>query len=378
MTGFWIVAAVLTAAACAAVLLPFIRARKPPAGGSDIEVYRDQMAEVDRDFERGAINAAEAEEAKAEIGRRALRAADADAASARTARTRAARTLASLSVFAVPVLALGLYWSLGSPGLPDQALQARLAANPTENSIDELIARAERHLVENPDDPRGWDVLAPIYLRVGRVEDAVLAYRNAIRLNGPSAERDAGLGDALYRIAGGIVTAEAQAVFERALAEAPDDPKANFFIALGMAQQGDAAAAVERWQAMIADLAGDSPWRGAAEQALARTQESMGEPAEGNGPTAEDMQAAAEMSAEDRNAMIEGMVASLDQRLRDNPNDADGWRRLIRSYAVLGRQDEARDALRRGLEGVGLSTDDGRALMRFAAEELGIEPAGNP
>lgn len=371
MTVFWIAAALLTAVACLAVLWPFVRRSEPAGAGHDLEVYRDQLAEVDRDLSRGAISPDEAEEAKAEIGRRILRAADGKQPEA--AGGRAAQVAASVAVLAVPALALGLYWLVGSPELPDQALETRLAANPAENSIDELIARAERHLVENPDDGRGWDVLAPIYLRIGRNEDAIIAFRNAIRLNGPSADREAGLGDALHRAAGGVVTAQAQSAFERALNTDPANPKARFFLALALAQQGDTERAVDRWEAMLGELPADSPWRGAATQAIARSQDAQ--PAESEdapGPSAEDMQAAAEMSQEDRDAMIEGMVSGLDQRLRDNPDDPAGWRRLIRSYTVLGRRDDAREALERGLEGLGAETGEGKALTEFAAG-LGVE-----
>lgn len=368
MTVFWIVAALLTATACLAVAWPFLRKSKAdPDASHDVEVYRDQLAEVDRDLARGAISPADADEAKVEIGRRILRAAENEPATANTG-GRNARLTASAALFSVPVVALGLYLALGSPWMPDQALESRLAANPADNSIDELIARAERHLVDNPEDGRGWDVLAPIYLRVGRNEDAVIAFRNAISFNGASAERESGLGDAIFRASGNIVTADAQGAFERALNDDPTNAKARFFMALALAQQGEVDRAAVRWEAMLGDLPQESPWRGAAAQALARTQERAPEPAESAaGPTAQDMQAADDLSSEDRNAMIEGMVAQLDQRLRDNPDDAAGWRRLIRSYAVLGRMDEARDALERGLEGLGVESSEARLLVEFAA-----------
>jgi cytochrome c-type biogenesis protein CcmH len=366
MTGFWIIAALLTAAACMAVMAPFLRQARQTGGGHDVEVYRDQLAEVDRDLERGSISPTEAEEARAEIGRRILRAADDRASAGATNSGRAVRATATIAVLAVPVLAFAIYWSIGSPGMSDQALSVRLASNPAENSVDELIARAERHLAENPSDGRGWDVLAPIYLRVGRDDDAVTAFHNAIRLNGSTAERETGLGDALFRASGGIVTADAQAAFLRALELDGGNGKARFYLALGLAQQGDTTAAVSGWQAMLADLPEESPWRGAAAQGIERAQAQADA-----GPTPDDMQAAAELSEEDRAAMIEGMVAGLDERLRDNPDDAAGWRRLIRSYAVLGQPDEARDALARGLDGLGAESSEGVALAEFAAA-LGI------
>ena len=371
MTVFWIAAALLTATACLAVLWPFLRPAGQAETGHDVEVYRDQLAEVERDMARGAISAAEAEEAKAEIGRRILKTADRTPGESGPAGASLTRIAASLAIVLVPAVSLGGYLLLGSPTLPDQALAARLATNPSDNSIDELIARAERHLVQNPQDGRGWDVLAPIYLRVGRSEEAVIAFRNAIRLNGSNAEREAGIGDALFRSAGNVVTAEAREAFERALGYDSSNPKARFFLALALAQQGDAAAAVTRWQDMFDDLPQDSPWRGTIVQALARA---AGEaPAEqAPGPSSEDVEAAAEMTQEDRSAMIEGMVAQLDARLRDNPDDAAGWQRLIRSYSVLGKTDDARDALRRAVDSLGTDNTAASELIDFAAG-LGIE-----
>ena len=371
MTVFWIAAALLTATACLAVLWPFLRPAGQAETGHDVEVYRDQLAEVERDMARGAISAAEAEEAKAEIGRRILKTADRTPGESGPAGGSLTRIAASLAIVLVPAVSLGGYLLLGSPTLPDQALAARLAANPSDNSIDELIARAERHLVQNPQDGRGWDVLAPIYLRVGRSEEAVIAFRNAILLNGSNAEREAGIGDALFRSAGNVVTAEAREAFERALGHDSANPKARFFLALALAQQGDAAAAVTRWQDMFDDLPQDSPWRGTIVQALARAAGEVSAE-QAPGPSSEDVEAAAEMTQEDRSAMIEGMVAQLDARLRDNPDDAAGWQRLIRSYSVLGKTDDARDALRRAVDSLGTDNTAASELIDFAAG-LGVE-----
>src|SRR5690606_12859249 len=135
-------------------------------------------------------------------------------------------------------------------------------------TVDELVARAEAHLAANPQDGRGWDVLAPIYARLSRFDEAVTAYSNAIRLDGASAGRESGLGEALAGVAGGMVTAEAQAAFSRALQLEPGQPKARFFLASALAQEGKVAEALEAWQAMMITLPPDSPWRGAVAQAV--------------------------------------------------------------------------------------------------------------
>ncbi|TIL76746.1 MAG: c-type cytochrome biogenesis protein CcmI [Mesorhizobium sp.] len=371
---FWVIAAILTLGASLAVLLPLAGGPKgdSPSSDHDLEVYRDQLSELDRDVARGLIQPAEAEEARAEIARRILRLDNAADKAAARQPSMATRLVATAAVLAVPLVSWGLYSQLGSPDLPSQPLSERLAKNPADSSVDELVARAEAHLAANPSDGRGWDVLAPIYLRMQRFSDAVTAYRNAIRLDGDSAARQAGLGEAIASEAGGIVSADAQAAFEAALKLDPANPKASFYLAMGMAQEGRIEEATVRWQKMLAALPQDSPWRGAVEQALAesaRRSVASGVPAKG--PNAGDVDAAASMSPQDREAMINTMVAGLDEKLRQNPRDAEGWMQLIRSYVVLGKADQARDALNRGIAVFGPDSDEAKKFTAFAVS-LGL------
>ena len=189
---FWVIAALLTLGASLTVLLPL--ARRSTAGAADgvhdLEVYRDQLAELDRDAARGLIQPAEAGEARAEIARRILKADKAASSAAVRANGRSARAIGMAAVLAVPLVSWGIYAAIGSPDLPSQPLAARLEKNPADSTVDELVAQAEAHLVANPDDGRGWDVLAPIYSRLGRYGEAVTAYRNAIRLDGASGARE--------------------------------------------------------------------------------------------------------------------------------------------------------------------------------------------
>jgi cytochrome c-type biogenesis protein CcmH len=259
---------------------------------------------------------------------------------------------------------------LGSPDLPSQPLVERMAKNPADSSVDELVARAEAHLAADPSDGKGWDVLAPIYLRLQRFSDAVTAYRNAIRLEGSTAARQAGLGEALTYVSNGIVSAEAQAAFEAALMLDPVNPKADFYLAMAASQEGRTGDAKASWQRMLAALPADSPWRRAAQEALAEA-DGRQAPAAGDGPSQQDMAAAQAMSPQDRAAMIETMVASLDEKLRRDPDDADGWMRLVRSYVVLGKTDQARDALTRGVAALGADSEAAKKVSAFAAS-LGL------
>lgn len=373
---FWVIAAILTLGASLAVLLPLAGGTRgsSAAGDHDLEVYRDQLSELGRDVARGLIQPADAEEARAEIGRRILRLDIAGQVHKTAAKqvSMATRLVATAAVLVVPLVSWGLYVKLGSPDLPSQPLSERLAKNPADSSVDELVARAEAHLAANPTDGRGWDVLAPVYLRMQRFSDAVTAYRNAIRLDGDSATRQAGLGEAIANAAGGIVSADAQAAFEAALKLDPANPKATFYLAMGTAQEGRLDEAKAAWQKMLAALPQDSPWRGAVEQALAESaKRSVASGELANGPAAADVDNASSMSPQDREAMINTMVAGLDEKLRQNPRDPEGWMRLVHSYVVLGKADQARDALGRAIAIFGAGSDEAKRFSAFAAS-LGL------
>ena len=120
------------------------------------------------------------------------------------------------ALVALPLGAAGLYLALGSPALPGQPLGG---ARVQDQSIESLVAQVEAHLRANPDDGRGWEVIAPVYLRLGRFDDAVQGAAQracACAARPPSGEAD--LGEALVAAANGVVTAEAKAAFERAVA----------------------------------------------------------------------------------------------------------------------------------------------------------------
>jgi cytochrome c-type biogenesis protein CcmH len=194
---FWPLLALMTAAAVFAVLWPLSKRREnpDPARETGLAVYRDQFAEIERDRARNLIGEAEAKIARTEVGRRLLAADDKIAAPRfsqdSTARRRA---VALIALAGVPIVAVGLYLLIGSPELSGAPLSSRLAAALENQDIALLLRRVEAHLAEQPDDGRGWEILAPVYLRTGRTEDAVKARANALRLLGANADRESDLG----------------------------------------------------------------------------------------------------------------------------------------------------------------------------------------
>ena len=354
----WFGVALMTAAAVWAVLWPLARRGGDLRGGSDVAVYRDQLAEIERDRASGLIAENEAAGAQVEVSRRLIAAADAQARAPADAvsATWRRRAVAVAALILLPLGAAALYVALGSPSLPDQPLAARLASARGNQSIDTLITQVEDHLTRHPEDGRGWEVIAPVYLRLGRFEEAVKARRNAVKLNGATAERESALGEALVFAANGVVTAEAKAAFERAIALDANGVQARYFLGLAAEQDGDRTQAAAAWRALIAAAPPDAPWLELLRNALARVEGRAGGGGAAGGPSvdASDDQAAVQLSPEQRKAMIEGMVNRLSERLHRDGADVDGWLRLVRSYMVLGEPDKARAAVvdaRRALAG---------------------------
>jgi len=215
-----------------------------------------------------------------------------------------------------------------------------MSAPPQEQDIAALVARVETHLAANPEDARGWELIGPVYMRMGRYGDAAVAFANIVRLLGPTAEREADVGEAIMRANGDVVTPEARAAFERALGLDRNATRPRFYLAVALGQEGRTDEAITAWRRLLDGAPENAPWVAVARQELARLE---GSPA--GAPTAEDVEAAAAMTPDERMAMIGGMVDSLAARLAANPDDAEGWARLIRSYMVLGRTDEANAAL---------------------------------
>ncbi|WP_188356001.1 c-type cytochrome biogenesis protein CcmI [Rhizobium rhizogenes] len=366
---FWIVVAILTAAVAIVLMYPLMRKTEVPETRRDgeVAVYRDQLAELDRERAAGLIGETEADYARAEIGRRLLAAADSKQEVVKETRPLRHNLAASLITVLLPALGLCLYIWNGSPEVPDMPLEARL--EKPGNDMNLLVARAERHLAQNPDDGAGWDILAPIYFKTLRLGDAELAYRNALRLLGPSAERLTGLGETLVAGNDGIVIEAARDAFAEAEQLSPGNPRARFYLALSLEQAGKSDEARAAFAALEADAPTGAPWLPLVREHITRT---GGEAAPAApGPTAQDMAAANDMTATDRQAMIEGMVASLDAKLKENPADFEGWMRLVRAYSVLKNEAKAGEALRAGLQAFPPEGEQGRQLLALA-KELGV------
>jgi cytochrome c-type biogenesis protein CcmH len=283
----WLTFALMTAVAVLSVLWPFIRRAGTMRSGSDLEVYRDQLDEIDRDRAVGLISKPEAEAARVEVSRRLLAAADAAqiAASTSEASSVAWHRLAVVVValLLLPVSSVSLYLRLGSPGIASQPIASRSSVpseptasqsinTPSQQSIESMIARAETRLQRNPKDGRVWDALARLYMHAGRDEESVTAWQNALSFLGENADREEGLGESLLAIANGIVTADAKAAFNRAVAIDGNAVAARFYLGLAAEQEGKRDEAAIIWRKLIATAPAGAPWVEMVRDALSRVE----------------------------------------------------------------------------------------------------------
>jgi cytochrome c-type biogenesis protein CcmH len=360
----WIIFAVMTGAAVFALLWPLGRGSAGSfADAADAKsLYRAQLAEIERDLSRSLIGTPEAEAARAEAGRRLLRAADESAGPAgeTEASLRRRRASSALALSCVPLVALLVYGAYGSPSHPDQPLSARLQTDPTRQDFALSLARIEGHLAANPTDGRGWAVLGPVYLRQQRYDDAARAFANAVSNGQDNADMLAGMGEAQILAAGGVVTSAARESLGAAVKRDAQNARARFFLAIGMEQDGDAAGAIAALRALVKDAQPGASWEPAVSQRLARLE------------AAQSGQAIAALPAPDQMTAIRGMVEGLSQRLKDSGGTLEDWLRLVRSQSVLGDKVQAREAL--SLARQRLAQDAG-ALEKLdaLAGELGLK-----
>lgn len=370
----WIIFALLIGAAVFSVLWPLSRApaRLDPRE-LDVAFYKAQTTEIERDSARGVIGADEAEVARTEAARRLVSASQRPVSETTRGSPWAIRIVALGSLVFVPVAALTLYWQIGAPNLPDEPLQARLDAAPSQMDFATAIAKIEQHLVKTPDDGRGWAILAPIYARLRRYDDAERAFTNALRLLGPSGDRYAALGEVeVFASGSNLVTADAKKAFEQAVKLEPKSPRAGFYLGLAAEQDGDKPKAVAIWRQLVADSPPDAPWLPTVRNHIAAANGEEPPPMASGGPTGPMAAAVAAMPMDQQQAMIHRMVDGLALRLKTNGNDIDGWLRLVRAYRVLNEGDKAKVAL---TDARRTFASDPTATKRLEdlAHELGLE-----
>src|SRR5688572_7307776 len=375
MILFWIIAGVLTLAAAVVLAAPLFDTRKFKSEDAfALEVYRDQLAELTRDEQRGLLTSEQAKAAQIEIERRIL-ALD-EGKKFQPARPPSHHLTLAMAVI-LPLAAFGLYLMLGSPHLPSQSAMDRLAEERARTSpkVQELEAKVE----QSPSDAQSWIDLGRAYADVERTKDAKDSFAKAMALGRKEPDLLRQFAHAAILAEGGRVTTDAQSALQRALSADPGDPTSRFFLALAKAQNQDVEGALADWLTLERQLPPEAPLRRLLAENIDKAARQLGkDPATlpgrtagrgaAPGPSTEDMAAAAQMTPEERQAFIESMVERLAAKMKEEPENLEGWIRLANAYGVLGKREESRaawaEAARRAPSRLDVQLDYAGALIQ--------------
>ena len=406
-TLFWLVTAMLTLAvvgALSAALLLGRRETRAPAA-YDLDVYRDQLKEVERDLARGVVSEADAERARTEVSRRIL-AADAALQSAEETRGGSGGiVVAAVTSLAVAGGAYYIYLELGAPGYGDLALADRIERAETvrderpnqataEASLTDrggpppgtspdyvaLVERLRQTVASRPDDLQGHVLLTQSEAQLGNFAAAHAAKARVIDLKGDAATAQdfSDYADLMILAAGGYVSPEAEAVLERTLAMDPGNGTARYYFGLMMSQTGRPDTALRVWDQLLREGPPDAPWmpliEGQIDTMAMRAGVNYARPVigTGRGPTADQIEVAGDMTPSERMDMIQGMVTGLSERLATEGGPVEEWAQLISALGVLGQMGQADAVFRNAMQVFG---EDPRAvdILNEAADRVGLQ-----
>ncbi len=403
---FWIISAAMALLVALMLGRSLLRAQGgdiPDASEYDLKVYRDQLAEVERDVARGVIPHEDAERARTEISRRIL-AADASRSSA-APQNAPNRVLIGALAILLGAGSVALYLWIGQPGYGDLALKDRIAFAeqmrenrpsqqaavdslppfvPQENLSDDFVTLMERlreTVAGRPDDLQGYMLLAQNEARMGNFAAAAAAQENLLRIKAESvtAEDIADYGELLVMAAGGYVSPEAETAFRAALARDETDGRSRYYIGLMMIQTGRPDITFRLWDGLLRRGPADADW---IEPILAQI-ETVAQlagvnytvPAIGTGdargPSAEDIENAGQMTPAERMEMIGGMVEGLSNRLATEGGPPQDWARLITSLAIMGNPDQALAVYTNAME-VFAGDPGAEDIIRAAGSQAGV------
>ncbi len=407
----WFILTAMLVAAAIGLTVPLVRrydARR--AGGGTVAVLKDQLNELDARAAAEAIPPAEAEGMRTEIKRRILAEGGQPDQTFQPLGERAL-VLVALGMIGIVVLGgTGLYLKFGRPDLPGAGSQgvavapaaaASDPAHPGGGDTAAMIGQLEAKLKAQPNDPEGWRMLGWSYVQTSRFADAAAAYGHAASLD-PKAEYLSAQGEALVQAANGQVTADARAAFKKAVAADPADPRSRYFLAVDKDQQGDHKGAMADWIALLKSAPPDAPWAGQVRAFVIKIAGERGIDVSGQlppapagatadaanppppaaaasdttapGPTPDQVAQASQMAPADQQAMIQGMVSGLDAKLKASPRDPNGWVRLMRARMVLNQPDAAAAAFQQAMKTYSGDSNQ-QAAFKDAAHQLGVPGA---
>lgn len=357
--SLWIAFSSLLLVTLIVIVLPVIRNKYASSADHNALVYQDQLIEIDKDVKLGLLRTPEADALRTEINRRLDKPdyylAEGMADQPPGENRQLGTAIAILII--IPLAALGLYNHIGSPNEPDLPFAQRKFDNPIKNSNSEmsrLVKALKERITKNIDKIDGWLLLGSTLATLERYSEASDAFKSAFKLDSSRADIAASAAETGFMAMKGKFTPEVRNYFKKALNLNPKEHKALYYFGLDLANQKKYADAVQNWVDLISISPVGAPWLDTVRLRLVEAATA------GNltitkfkprikiekvpGPTKDDIKAAENMSNSDRQAFIRSMVFQLAERLKTEPDDLDGWRRLARAYTVLGETKKAAEA----------------------------------
>ena len=396
---FWIFATIIALAATAVILRPLVgrEGSDNTDTTSDKSVYLDQLAQIEAEINRGTLHPNEAQTTRAEIARRLL---DLEKRTAEEPNPAPMRTSTGLMAALVITLLLGstyIYTQIGAPGAKDQPLAERdvekrrltqaeaevfaeenfgMTTPELEGREAELLAQLKAELEKRPDDLTGYTILAQTLNSVGDFKGAAKAQARVIELKGTDAESDdfAIMAEAMVFATQGYVSPEAEAALAKAIQLNPGNPRAQYYSGIALAQVGKSQIAMQVWTKLLENGPEDAPWIAPVREQIQMLARETGLPLPEimlRGPTQSDIEAAEEMTEEDRTAMIRSMVDGLADRLATEGGNVTEWARLIRSLGMLGELEQAATVYNEASISFG-ENENALELLNTAARDAGV------
>jgi cytochrome c-type biogenesis protein CcmH len=367
----WLLLTILCSATAVVISIPLIRRYEDySSANQDQAIYQDQLKEVDRDQTAGSIDTIEAEAARVEIRRR-LSSSDAMTSTAKPI-SSGWKMLALASTAGLVILGgVNLYGSLGSPEMPSvasvqppaaqaaaEAPAAAAAAQPVSDAaagtgqVETMITKLQARLQTNAKDAEGWRMLGWAQFNTQHFAASAEAYAKALELDPANIDYKSAYAESLVQSAEGVVTPKAQTLIAEVLAKDPKEYRVRFYDALAHEQAGDQNGALDRWMGLLADAPADANWRDDVKQRVINLGKATGRDvaAATTLPKLDSAAPTKPLAADEKNAMVAGMIAKLATKLEANPKDRDGWAMMIRSLAVTGDKKGAEDALKKASE----------------------------
>jgi cytochrome c-type biogenesis protein CcmH len=273
---------------------------------------------------------------------------------------------AAIIAIAAALIAFRSNDTVSNPGTAPSTVTAPVGAQAGAlDDVNTMISKLAERLKTDTTDGEGFRMLGWSYVNTGRPADAVTAYINAVKLLPGRADVHAGYGEALVAVAKDVVTPEAKVQFDEAIKLDRTEPRARFFLALHKAQNGQEHEALEEWIALSNSASAELPWQADLQQRANKLASKLGVNISGKfkqaasvpavskaagpfmstGPDAAELAAAEKLPAAQQQSMIDGMVEGLAAKMKSNPDDVDGWVKLIRSRVVLKDSTKAKDDL---------------------------------